>query len=181
MRVSVVGLALSWALSSAFFAGVAVADEAPVGPPAQVKALAGCWSGEGAVMGKPVTIGLTVGPTAGDAMILVEADSRAKADPADAYAAHLLFGGRTVKAGQPAAIVGLWADSFGGDGASMGAGAVTADGFEVAYPYGASSFVNRWTHKADKLAWSIVVRNAAGKEQTFASYDLAKTTCAAGR
>ncbi|PXA75230.1 hypothetical protein DMC25_24815 [Caulobacter sp. D4A] len=180
MRVSVPGVALSWALSSAFLGGVAVAGEAPVGPPGEVRALAGCWSGEGAVMGKPVTIALAVEPVAGDAMMLVEADSRAKADPADAYAAHLLFGGRTTKAGEPAAIVGLWADSFGGDGASMGTGAVAAGGFEVAYPYGASSFVNRWTVKGGKLSWSIVVRDAVGKEQTFASYELAKAACAKG-
>jgi len=181
MRVSVPVLALSWALCSVLSGGVAMAEEPPVGPPAEVKALAGCWSGEGAVMGKPVTIALAVKPVAGDAMMLVEADSHAKADPADAYAAHLLFGGRTTKAGEPAAIVGLWADSFGGDGASMGTGAVAADGFEVAYPYGRSSFVNRWSHKADKLSWSIVMRDAAGKEQGFASYDLARTACAKGR
>ncbi|MFT4253746.1 MAG: hypothetical protein QM608_14830 [Caulobacter sp.] len=177
MSVSVPGLALWSALSFGVLGGVAVADEAPVGPPGEVRALAGCWGGDGAVMGKPVAIVLAVKPTAGEAMMLVEADSHAKADPADRYAAHLLFGGRAAKAGQPAAVVGLWADSFGGDGASLGTGAVTADGFEVAYPYGASSFVNRWVVKGDRLSWSIVVRGAAGKEQTFATYELTKVVC----
>ncbi|MBI1684357.1 hypothetical protein [Caulobacter hibisci] len=177
MRISVLLLASA----ALVMGGMAFAEEAPVGPPAQVRALTGCWRGEGAVMGKPVTIALAVKTTAGDAMVLVEADSHAKADPADTYAAHLLFGGRTTKTAEPAAVIGLWADSFGGDGASMGTGAVTAEGFEVAYPYDRSSFVNRWTVKADKVGWTIVVRDAGGKEQAFASYALAKAGCAKGR
>ncbi len=152
-------------------------DPPPMPPPAEVSALAGCWKGEGAVMGKPVTIALSARPILGGAMMLVEADSKAKADPADVYAAHLLFGGRTAKAGEPAAIVGLWADSFGGDGASQGLGKVAPNGFEVIYPYGDAAFVNRWTRAGEHLSWSIVMRGAGGKEQAFASYELAPAGC----
>ncbi|MDG2531954.1 hypothetical protein [Caulobacter endophyticus] len=166
------------ALSASMIAAVARAeDPPPTPPPAQVAALAGCWKGEGTVMGKPVTIALSAKSIVGGAMMLVEAESAAKADPADTYAAHLLFGGRTTKAGEPAAIVGLWADSFGGDGASQGAGRVTADGFEVGYPYGEAAFVNRWARAGDHLSWSIVMRGAGGKEQGFASYELVRAGC----
>jgi len=158
----------------------AAEDPPPTPPPAQVKALAGCWKGEGTVMGKPVTIALKAAPVVGGAMMLVQADSAAKADPADAYAAHLLFGGGRTRAGEAAAIVGLWADSFGGDGASMGAGKVTADGFEVAYPYGEAAFVNRWVHAGEHLGWSIVMRGAGGKEQGFAAYELNAVECPKG-
>lgn len=167
------------ALGSMLVASVALAaeDPPPTPPPAQVKALAGCWSGKGTVMGKPVAITLEARPAAGGAMLLVEAGSHAEADPADVYAAHLLFGGRAVRDGEPASIVGFWADSFGGDGASMGRGASTADGFEVAYPYGDAAFVNRWTVAQDKVAWSIVMRGVSGKEQDFARYELVTTAC----
>lgn len=172
--------ALLLALGPLLVASVAQAaeDPPPTPPPAQVKALAGCWSGKGTVMGKPVAITLAIKPAAGGAMVLVEADSHAQADPADVYAAHLLFGGRAAKDDEPASIVGFWADSFGGDGASMGQGAPTADGFEVAYPYGEAAFVNRWTVAQDKVAWSIVMRGASGKEQDFARYALIRTACA---
>jgi hypothetical protein len=155
-------------------------DPPPTPPPAEVRAIAGCWKGEGAVMGKPVTIALKVAPAVGGAMMLVEADSAAKADPADAYGAHLLFGGRTTKAGEPAAIVGLWADSFGGDGASQGAGKVTPNGFEVSYPYGEAAFVNRWVQSGKHLSWSIVMRGDSGKEQGFAAYELTAVVCPKG-
>lgn len=128
-------------------------------------------------MGKPVTIALSARPIVGGAMMLVEADSAAKADPADTYAAHLLLGGRTTRAGEPAAIVGLWADSFGGDGASEGSGRATADGFEVSYPYGDAAFVNRWARVGEHLGWSIVMRSKGGKEQGFASYELVRAGC----
>lgn len=177
MRVSVLVLALS----PLVLVGAAQAQDAPPPPPPEaVRALTGCWQGEGAVMGKPVAISLTARGVANDAMIVVEAASQAKADPADTYAAHLLFGGRSTKDGKPASIIGFWADSFGGDGASQGAGSSTADGFEIAYPYGASSFVNHWTLKGERLKWSIAVRGAAGVEQTFASYELAKASCTRG-
>ncbi|PVM83103.1 hypothetical protein DDF67_22405 [Caulobacter endophyticus] len=155
----------------------AAEDPPPTPPPVEVEALAGCWKGQGTVMGKPVTIALKAAPIVGGAMMLVQADSAAKADPTDAYAAHLLLGGRKTKAGEPAAIVGLWADSFGGDGASQGAGKVTADGFEVTYPYGETAFVNRWVRSGEHLGWSIVMRGAGGKEQGFASYELDRVGC----
>lgn len=170
-------LYLAQALLLAAGGAHAAEDPPPTPPPVQVRALSGCWKGEGTVMGKPVTIALKAGPAVGGAMMLVQADSAAKADPADVYAAHLLLGGRKTKAGQPDAVVGLWADSFGGDGASQGAGEVTANGFEVAYPYGEAAFVNRWVRAGKQLGWSIVMRGASGKEQGFASYELDEVEC----
>lgn len=69
-------------------------DPAVAVVPAQVRALDGCWQGEGAVMDKPVAITLTTRPITEGAMFLVEAHSHAKSDPTDRYAAHLVFGGR---------------------------------------------------------------------------------------
>ncbi|KSB87626.1 hypothetical protein AS593_04750 [Caulobacter vibrioides] len=170
----------AWAPLLSAGAAHAAEDPPPTPPPAQVRALAGCWKGEGTVMGKPVAIALAARPVAGEAMFLVEADSAAKADAADVYAAHLLFGGRKTKAAEPAGIVGLWADSFGGDGASMGAGQVTANGFEVSYPYGEAAFVNRWVQAGEHLSWSIVMRGAGGKEHGFAAYELNMVECPKG-
>lgn len=161
-------------------AAQAAEDPPPIPPPVEVRALSGCWKGEGTVMGKPVTIALAAAPVVGGAMMLVQADSAAKADPSDTYAAHLLFGGGKTRAGETAAIVGLWADSFGGDGASQGAGRVTADGFEVSYPYGEAAFVNRWVRSGEHLGWSIVMRGAGGKEQAFARYELVQAVCQKG-
>ncbi|MEH0196106.1 hypothetical protein V7S57_09935 [Caulobacter sp. CCNWLY153] len=177
MRVPVSLLALS---ASMVAAAARAEDPPPTPPPAEVSALAGCWKGEGTVMGKPVTIALSARPIVGGAMMLVEADSVAKADPADTYAAHLLLGGRTTKAGEPAVIVGLWADSFGGDGASQGAGKVAPNGFEVSYPYGEAAFVNRWARAGEHLSWSIVMRGASGREQGFASYEFVRAGCGKG-
>jgi hypothetical protein len=60
--------------------------------PQEVSALAGCWQGTGSVMGKPVSISLAAKPITEGALFLVEADSHAVTDPADRYAAHLIFG-----------------------------------------------------------------------------------------
>lgn len=177
MRVPVLLLALSASMAAA---AARAEDPPPAPPPAEVSALAGCWKGEGTVMGKPVSIALAARPIVGGAMMLVEVDSAAKADPADTYAAHLLFGGRATKAGEPIAIVGLWADSFGGDGASQGAGQAAPDGFEVSYPYGEAVFVNRWASAGEHLRWSIVMCGAGGKEQGFASYALVRAECPKG-
>jgi hypothetical protein len=80
--------------------GSALAQDAPPPQvPAQVTALAGCWRGTGEVMGKPVTLSLSAKPIALGAMFLIEAESQAKADPADRYAAHLVIGARAPKGG----------------------------------------------------------------------------------
>jgi hypothetical protein len=158
-------------------AGSAVAQDPPAPQlPAQVTALAGCWRGAGEVMGKPVTMTLTAKPIALDAMFLIEADSEAKADPADRYAAHLVIGVRAPKGGFPATLSSFWADSFGGDYTATGAGAVREDGFEIAYPYPPSSFLNRWTLKGDRLEWRITAREG-DKEQAFAHYEVTRTAC----
>ncbi|KQY96007.1 hypothetical protein ASD21_05750 [Caulobacter sp. Root1455] len=158
-------------------AGSALAQDAPpVQLPAQVKALAGCWGGAGEVMGKPVTIVLSAKPIVEGAMFQIEAESQAKADPADRYAAHLVIGARAPKGAFPATLTGYWADSFGGDYTATGAGAVREDGFEIAYPYPPSSFLNRWTLAGDRLDWRITAREG-DKEEPFAHYEATRITC----
>jgi hypothetical protein len=157
--------------------GSALAQDAPSAPlPAQVKALEGCWRGAGEVMGKPVTLTLSAKPVALGAMFLIEAESQAKADPTDRYAAHMVLGARAPKGAFPATLTGYWADSFGGDFTTTGAGAVREDGFEVAYSYPPSSFLNRWTLKGDSLDWTITARDG-DKAQVFASYQVTRVAC----
>jgi hypothetical protein len=157
--------------------GSAQAQDAPTSPvPDQLKALAGCWAGTGEVMGKPVTLSLAAKPIALGAMFLIEAESQAKADPADRYAAHLVIGARAPKGAFPATLSSFWADSFGGDYTATGVGAVREDGFEIAYPYPPSSFLNRWTLKGDQLDWRITAREG-DKEQAFAHYETTRIAC----
>lgn len=157
--------------------GSALAQDAPAPPvPAQLKALTGCWRGTGEVMGKPVTLSLAAKPIALGAMFLIETESQAKADPADRYAAHLVIGAHAPKDGLPATLTSFWADSFGGDYTATGAGAVREDGFEIAYPYPPSSFVNRWTLAGDRLEWRITAREG-DKTQVFAHYEATRVSC----
>jgi hypothetical protein len=174
-----VSQALAGLLSLA--AGPALAQDAPPPQvPAQVTALTGCWRGTGEVMGKPVTIDLIAKPIALGAMFLIEVESQAKADPADRYAAHLVIGARAPKDGFPATLSGYWADSFGGDYTAAGAGAVREDGFEIAYPYAPSSFLNRWTLTGDQLDWRITAREG-DKAQPFAHYEATRIACPSGK
>lgn len=168
---------MALALALALAAGSALAQDArPAQLPAQVTALAGCWQGTGEVMGKPVAITLAAKPIALGAMFLVEAESHATADPADRYAAHLVIGAPAPKGAFPATLSSFWADSFGGDYTATGAGAVREDGFEIAYPYPPSSFLNRWTLKGDRLDWRITAREG-DKDQVFAYYETARVSC----
>jgi len=160
-------------------AGSALAKEAPaIQAPAPVRALDGCWRGAGEVMGKPVTITLSARAIVEGAMVLVETQSQATADPSDRYAAHLLFGGRTKTEQDPATISGFWADSFGGDYTAIGLGSPRPDGFEIAYVYADARFINRWTVQGDRLDWRIVAKTGAGPEKDFAHYALTRAACA---
>jgi hypothetical protein len=157
--------------------GAASADDAPAAQvPAQVSALEGCWRGDGEVMGKLVTMDLSARPIALGAMFLIEAESQAKADPADRYAAHLVIGAQAPKGAPPATLTSYWADSFGGDYTTTGAGAVREDGFEIAYSYPPASFLNRWTLAGDHLDWKITARED-GKEKIFAHYEVVRVSC----
>lgn len=148
--------------------------------PAPVTALAGCWSGTGEVMGKPVTITLHAHAITLGALFVVEAESRAVADASDRYAAHLIFGGAERRPGEAAEPVsGFWADSFGAGFTATGRGEARADGFDITYRYPDAAFVNRWRQAGAELRWQIVARDEKGKEQPFASYVLRKTACAA--
>ncbi|USQ96362.1 hypothetical protein [Caulobacter sp. RL271] len=163
-------------------AGAARAEDPPPAPvPAEVKALEGCWRGAGEVMGKAVEISLSARPAALGTLLTVDADSHAKADPADRYAAHLVLAGRGVppKDGPPIGVSGFWADSFGGDFTATGKGEVQPGGFDIAYAYPDASFVNRWRRDGDTLTWTIVAK-MGGKENAFAGYALTRTTCARG-
>lgn len=175
MRALFLGLAL------AGMTGVARAEDPPPAPmPASVKALEGCWRGEGDVMGKAVDITLAVRPAALETALTVDADSHAKADPADRYAAHLVLAGRgpAPKDGPATGVSGFWADSFGGDFTAVGKGEAVPGGFDITYPYPDAAFVNRWRLDGDKLSWSIVAR-AGGKDAPFAAYALTRSACPA--
>jgi hypothetical protein len=165
---------------AALAAGSAVQEPGAAAVPSQVTALAGCWQGAGAVMGKPVTIHLAARTIADGALFLIETDSEATADPADRYAAHLIFGGKSAPEGAAETISAFWADSFGGDYTATGAGAPTADGFEVAYAYPDARFINRWALGTAGLKWSITMKDGAGAEAVFAAYQLTRTACAPG-
>jgi hypothetical protein len=146
--------------------------------PASIYALDGCWEGRGDVMGKPVAIAVSAYPIVQNAMFALEAASSAIADPSDQYAAHLVFGGASKQAGAtPNAIVGYWADSFGGAFSASGKGESHPDGFDITYQYPDDAFVNRWRLSGDRLTWQIVARDGKGIEKPFASYTLHKTTC----
>jgi len=152
---------------------------APV--PAAVRALAGCWEGSGEVMGKPVTIRLEGGLVAENALFVLDARSLAVADPADRYAAHLVFGGRTrpAKPGDAPAIMGFWADSFGGDYTATGIGAARKNDFAIVYDYPDQKFINHWALEDGKLTWTITAEDASLKEQKFAAYALTRAECSA--
>jgi hypothetical protein len=152
----------------------ASAQDVPKVPDA-VAAIGGCWRGDGAVMGKPVTLKLTIYPIVEGAMFAVDAESIATADPKDRYAAHLLFG----DGGKDGAIFGYWADSFGPAYTATGKGAPTADGFTITYPYPDADFVNQWRLHDDSLDWQIVAKDKAGKQTPFARYTLRPVKCGA--
>lgn len=165
-------------------ASAAEPGTAPV--PEAVRALAGCWSGTGRVLGKNVTIRLAGHAILLDALFAVEVDSRATDDATDRYAAHLLFG-----AGEPAPdaappadptaepLSGFWADSFGGRFTATGAGHSRADGFDIVYRYPDARYINRWRRNGPDLRWDIAAQDATGQEKPFARYTLAKTPCPA--
>jgi hypothetical protein len=147
-------------------------------PPAALQALEGCWQGSGTVMDKPVTLTLRAAPTALGAMIALDTTSVATADVADRYAAHLVFGWLPDKAGRPTSgLTGYWADSFGGAFAAPGEGEAQDQGFEMRYRFGSDTFVNRWRRTGRTLDWTIVARDAVGKESPFATYRLTVTPC----
>ncbi|MFV0625088.1 hypothetical protein ACBY01_13910 [Sphingomonas sp. ac-8] len=162
-----------WAMALLAAAPVGAEESTPV--PENVRRLEGCWRGTGTVMDKPVTIVLVVHPVVLGAMIAVDADSVATADPDDRYAAHLLLGGGK----DAAAVTGFWSDSFGGTMTATGSGTVRPGGFDIGYRYGDATFVNRWRANGDELGWEIVARDAAGKEQPFARYALTRAACPA--
>jgi hypothetical protein len=154
------------------------AEPGAIPVPQSVVALSGCWSGRGAVMGKSVTITINAHPIVLDAMFAIDADSIAVGDSSDRYAAHLVFGGAEKRAVESAdAIMGFWADSFGGAFAATGSGESVPGGFDISYHYGDNAFVNRWRNTSDGLTWQIIARDANGKENPFASYMLRKATC----
>jgi catechol 2,3-dioxygenase-like lactoylglutathione lyase family enzyme len=149
---------------------------APV--PAAVVALNGCWDGRGEVMGKAVTMAIAAKPIVQDALLAVDAESRAVADDKDRYSAHLIFGGANKAPGATAdPIVGFWADSFGGAFTTLGRGESRSGGFDIAYQYPDNAFVNRWRVDGNRLTWQIVARNGKGVEKPFASYALRKAAC----
>lgn len=166
------------ALSVLAVALPAQAAEAPL-LPVVLRAIDGCWTGEGHVMGKSVTMAIKARPVALDALMVVDAESRAIDDPADRYAAHLTLGASASGGDQAQSLLtGYWADSFGGGYAAAGRGVVRDDGFDIDYGYPDATFVNRWRPQGQTLRWEIVARSPDGTEKPFANYVVRKTVCA---
>lgn len=160
----------------------AVAQEPQGAPvPVEVKELAGCWDGSGSVLGKPVVVALNARSITEGALFLVDVDSHALEDAKDRYSAHLLFGGKTARTGDPGVtrISAFYADSFGGDFTAVGTGAVQPGGFDVTYAYPDADFINHWMVAGDTLSWAIVAKAGAGPEEPFAAYSLVRAACAA--
>lgn len=148
--------------------------------PKAVSNLKGCWKGRGEVMGKPVTIGASAKLVVQDAILVLDVQSHAVADPKDIYSAHLIFGGTNKQPGAASDhVVGYWSDSFGGAFATSGQGEIRPDGFAMTYQYTDDAFVNHWRFLDDGLVWRIVARDGKGVEKPFASYSLHKTSCRA--
>ncbi|RKF19185.1 hypothetical protein D6851_11945 [Altericroceibacterium spongiae] len=146
--------------------------------PQALLATVGCWSGDGEVMGKPVTIDIAAKPIVQDAMLALDARSTATADPDDKYAAHLIFGAAARQPGAPTErITGFWADSFGGAFTATGDGESHPDSFDMTYRYADNAFVNHWHISKNRLTWQIVAQDGEGAEKPFASYSLDRTPC----
>lgn len=163
---------------------------ATVGPPARaaepgtppvpsaVRMFEGCWRGQGEVMGKRTLVTLRARQIVEQAMDLFEVESVTADDPADRYAAHLLFGGVVGAEGSSGErIWGFWADSFGGAYTASGQGAAHTDGFDIDYRYPDDVFVNRWRLTGGVLRWTVVSRAGQGPEKPFASYVMRRATC----
>lgn len=175
MRITMPGLAITGALWASAANG---AEPGSLPLPSGVAALQGCWQGTGAVMDKPVTITLSARPIVLGAMFVVDAQSTARADPQDRYAAQLTFGGAKKPTGASTdPITGFWADSFGGSFATSGSGANRPDGFDMTYPYPDAAFVNQWRQTGDRLTWTIVAHQADGQDSPFARYTLTRVPC----
>ena len=160
-------------------ASVAAAPGA-VPVPDAVIALKGCWLGVGQAVGKPVTVALRSRAILQDAMVVVDVESSALADPRDRYSAHLLFGSARERADEQGDdIMGFWSDSFGGAFTALGRGSSRSDGFDIVYRYPDSDFINRWTLSGDKLTWLIVERTPKRVDKVFATYRLSRAPCAA--
>lgn len=167
-------------LMLAFCSGVAFAAEPGAVPvPSAVTALAGCWSGHGVVMGKPVTVMLNAHRLVLGAMMALDIESAAMKDPADRYAAHLLIGGASGQAAGGAPLAGVWTDSFGGTLMTMGRGQTTHTGFVLTYPYPDASFLNQWYREGARLDWTIQAVSSEGRKTAFARYSLSRKPCPA--
>jgi hypothetical protein len=159
-------------VAAALIAPVVAAEE-PARAPDAVRRLEGCWQGVGEVIGKPVTIAVRARPVALGAMMALDADSVAIANPSDRYAAHLVLGGGK----ETRAVTGFWSDSFGGTMTATGNGTAQADGFDISYLYSDAEFVNRWRISGEQLAWTIFARDKAGRDALFARYRLKRENC----
>ena len=159
--------------------GTARAEDPPPAPiPVAVKALEGCWRGAGEVMGKPVDITLAVKPAGLGTLVTVDADSRAKADPADRYAAHLTLAGRgpAPKDGPATGVSGFGPTASAATSPPSARARRSPGGFDITYPYPDAAFVNRWRLDGGKLSWSIVAR-AGDKDAPFAAYVMTRLAC----
>ena len=174
MPISKLIFAIAAGLAAATSSTAAQPGATPV--PSALSALQGCWRGVGEVGKKQVVVALASRAILDGAMVVVDVDSSAAADPKDRYSAHLIFGGADPRPDGDD-IMGFWADSFGGAYTALGRGKSRPDGFEITYLYPGDAFVNRWTLSGEQLKWSIVERAGQQAEKVFASYALKKAPC----
>jgi hypothetical protein len=149
----------------------AAAASPPNAVPAVVGGLAGCWKAPGQVRGKDATSVARGSWHLGRRYFILQLRSIVPKSP---YEASIVYG-----AGEKAGSVGsFWMDTFGGAyGPSLGAGAVTRDGFSLDYRVPDSVYTNRFDRSAKGWSWTIVEKAEGKPEKLFARYDLTPASC----
>src|SRR3954471_831250 len=139
--------------------------------PAVVGGLAGCWKAPGQVRGKDATSVARGSWHLGRRYFTLQLRSIVPKSP---YEAAIVYG-----AGEKAGSVGsFWMDTFGGAyGPSLGAGAVTRDGFSLDYRFPDSVYTNRFTRNGKGWRWTIMEKVAGKPGKLFARYDLNPASC----
>src|SRR5438270_8225769 len=131
-------------------AAASVVAPAPKSVPAVVGGLAGCWDAPGQVRGKDATSVVRGSWHLGRRYFILQLRSIVPKSP---YEAAIVYG-----AGEKAGSVGsFWMDTFGGAySPSLGAGAVTGDGFSLDYRFPDSVYTNRFARSGKGWRWTIV-------------------------
>lgn len=136
-----------------------------------VDGLTGCWSAPGQVRGKAATSVARGTWRLGGRYLMFQLRSITPKQP---YEASIMYG-----AGEkPEEIGSLWMDTFGGlYSPSLGAGAITEDGFGQAYRFPDAIYANRFSRAGKGWRWTITEQTPGKPDKLFASYDLTPMSC----